>query len=83
MIEATLADLRKSASFFKTTQVVHIVNGRKKEGIGYFVPNALKDKFEIFLEELEKEKKRKLLQRIAKASAKDSIGDGTVDDGIR
>ncbi len=82
MIEATLADLRKSSSFFKTTQVVHIVNGRKKEDIGYFVPTIFKEKFEIFLTELEKDKKRKLLQRVAKASVKDSIGDGAIDDGI-
>ena len=83
MIEATLADLRQSASFFKTKEVVHIVNGRKKEAIGYFVPNIFKDKFESFLLELEKEKKRKLLHRVAKASAKDGVGDGAVDDGIR
>lgn len=82
MIEATLADLRKSSIFFKTTQVVHIVNGRKKEDIGYFVPNILKEKFEKFLVELEKEKKRELLKRVAKASAKDSVGDGAIDDGI-
>ena len=83
MIEATLADLRQSASFFKTKEVVHIVNGRKKEAIGYFVPNIFKDKFESFLLELEKEKRRKLLHRVAKASAKDGVGDGAVDDGIR
>ena len=82
MIEATLADLRQSASFFKTTQVVHIVNGRKKEEIGYFVPTIFKDKFESFVLELEKEKKRQLLQRVAKASAKDFVGDGAIDDGI-
>ena len=82
MIEATLADLRQSASFFKTTQVIHIVNGRKKEDIGYFVPTIFKEKFETFLAELEKEKKRKLLHRIAKASALDLVGDGAVDDGI-
>lgn len=83
MIEATLADLRQSASFFKTKEVVHIVNGRKKEDIGYFVPNVLKDKFESFLQELEKDKKRKLLQRVAKASYKDIVGDGAVDDGVK
>jgi len=82
MIEATLADLRQSASFFKTTQVVHIVNGRKKENIGYFVPNIFKEKFEKFLMELEKDKKRKLLHRIAKVSALNSLGNGAVDDGI-
>ena len=83
MIEATLADLRNSSTFFKTNQVVYIVNGRKREGMGYFVPNALKDKFEIFLEALEREEKRKLLKRVANAGAKDIIGDGTVDDGIK
>ena len=82
MIEATLADLRQSASFFKTTQIVHIVNGRKKEDIGYFIPNIFKDKFESFLMELEKDKKRKLLHRIAKASAIDTIEEGAINDGI-
>ena len=59
MIEATLADLRKSSTFFKTNQVIHIINGRKKEEIGYFVPNFLKDKFEVFMRDLEKEEKIK------------------------
>jgi len=53
------------------------------EDIGYFVPNIFKDKFESFLLELEKEKRRELLHRVAKASAKDEVGDGAVDDGIR
>ena len=83
MIEATLADLRQSSSFFKTKEVIHIVNGRKKEDIGYFIPNILKDKFQDFLLDLEKTEKRKLLQRVAKASAKDSVDDGAVDDGIK
>ena len=82
MIEATLADLRQSSTFFKTTEVVHIINGRKKEPIGYFIPHIFKDKFESFIMELEKDKKRKLLQRVAKASAKDAVGDGAVDDSI-
>jgi hypothetical protein len=82
MIKATLADLRQSSSFFQTTQVIQIVNGRKKEAIGYFVPNIFKDKFEKFLMELEKEKKKKLLQRVANASKKDPIGDGASNDGI-
>ncbi len=83
MIEATLADLRQSSSFFKTTEVVHIVNARKKEDIGYFIPYILKDKFKVFLHELEKEEKRKLLKRVAKASNMDIVGDGAVGDGIK
>ncbi len=83
MIKATLADLRQSSSFFETNQIVHIINGRKKEDIGYFVPNVFKQEFEGFLKKLEKKKKRELLHRVAKASAMDAIGDGAVDDAIR
>jgi len=83
MIEATLSELRKSSTFFKTNEVIHIVNGRKKEDIGYFVPNGLKNQFESFLLEVEKNNKRNLLKRVAKASAKDVIGDGAINDGVK
>ena len=83
MIQATLADLRQSSSFFKTTEVVHIVNGRKKEDIGYFIPTILKDEFESFLVGVERAKKRNLLKRVAEARARDSVGDGAIDDEIK
>jgi Mg/Co/Ni transporter MgtE len=83
MTIATLTDLRQSSSFFKTNEVVQIVNGRKKEQIGYFVPIALKDTFEKFLIKLKREQRRKLLKRVALASKKDIVGDGAVDDGIK
>jgi Mg/Co/Ni transporter MgtE len=83
MTIATLTDLRQSSSFFKTNEVVQIVNGRKKEQIGYFVPIALKDTFERFLIKLKREQRRKLLERVALASKKDIVGDGAVDDGIK
>lgn len=83
MTIATLTDLRQSSSFFKTNEVVQIVNGRKKEQIGYFVPIALKDTFERFLIKLKREQRRKLLKRVALASKKDIVGDGAVDDGIK
>lgn len=82
MTEATLEDFRNSSSFSKTKDVIRIVNGKKEEDIGYFVPNYLKDKFESFLVEMKKSEKRKLLKRVAKASAKDDIGDGAIADGI-
>jgi len=83
MTIATLADLRQSSTFFKTNEIVQIVNGRKKEQIGYFVPIALKDTFENFLIKLKKEQRLKLLKRVVSASRKDIVGDGAVDDGIR
>jgi hypothetical protein len=83
MIKATLADLRQSSSFFKTDEIIEIINGRKKEQIGYFVPISLQEVFEDFLIKIKKEQKRKLLKRVANASRKDIVGDGAVDDGIK
>lgn len=83
MLEATLADLRKSSSFFKTKEVVHIVNGRKKQEVGYFVPISLKNKFTLFLEEVERDEKIKLLKKVALASEQQPINDGAVNDEIR
>ena len=83
MIKATLADLRQSSTFFKTDEIIEIINGRKKEQIGYFVPISLQEVFEDFLIKIKKEQKHRLLKRIAHASRKDIIGDGAVDDGIR
>ena len=82
MHSITLATLRNSADFFNIDEVVSIVNGRKKEEIGYFVPKSLKKEFEKFTNELEKKRKIEKLKRIAKADALDPIGDETCGDGI-
>ena len=82
MIEATLADMRKSTDFFATEEIIHILDGRKKEEIGYFVPKSLKDEFNVFIEKVEKKRKLALLKRVAEAQKKDRIGDGAVDDGL-
>lgn len=83
MIEATLANLRKSADFFDTDQVINIVDGRKKQDIGYFVPKMFKKEFETFLKDLEKRKKIAILKKVASAQKKDPIEEGSVDDGIK
>jgi len=82
MLEATLADLRKSSFFFEHDEIVHIINGRKKEEIGYFVPKSYKKEFLRFLEKVEKKRKKAVLERVALAARKDRIGDGAVGDGI-
>ena len=82
MISMTLSSLRNSTNFFDINDIAKIVNGRKKEELGYFVPKIYKKEFIKFLEELDKSKKRKLLKRVAQASKQDPIGDGGVDDGI-
>jgi len=82
MHSITLATLRNSSDFFDIDDIVAIVNGRKKEEVGYFVPKSLKKEFEKFTLELERKRKIEKLKRIAKASKKDIIGDGAVSDGV-
>jgi len=82
MINMTLSSMRNSSSFFDIDDIALIVNGRKKEEIGYFVPKIFKEDFEKFLKEVQKRKKQQLLKRVAEASKKDVIGDGAVSDGI-
>ena len=83
MISMTLSNLRNSTNFFKIDDIATIVNGRKKETIGYFIPTIFKEEFDTFTKELEKNKKQKLLKKVLNASRKDIIGDGAVDDGIK
>ena len=82
MINMTLSSLRNTTNFFDIDDVATIINGRKKEEIGYFVPKIFKEEFEKFSIELQKKRKRELLQRVLKASRKDIIEDGAVSDGI-
>jgi hypothetical protein len=82
MTSITLASLRDSETFFKLDDIATIVNGRKKEEVGYFVPINFKKEFEDFTKELEKKKKIEKLKRIAKAYKEDPIGDGVVGDGL-
>ena len=82
MIETTLSKLRSSSDFFKTSEIIHLLDGRKKEEIGFFVPLALKNEFQKFIEKIEKKKKILLLKRIVKAQKKDPIEEGCINDGI-
>ena len=82
MIEATMADMRKSIDFFSKNEIIHLFNGRKKEEVGFFVPKVFKDEFYKFVNNLEKKQKIELLKRVAKAQQKDPIEEGGSDDGI-
>ncbi len=82
MREATLANMRNSSDFFKTDEIIHILDGRKKEDIGFFVPQVFKEEFKKFAAMIEKKKKLALLSRVAKAQEKDPITEGGVNDGI-
>jgi len=82
MIDATLANMRNSKDFFKTDEIIHIFDGRKKEDIGFFVPKIFEDEFKKFIEKIEKKKKLSLLKRVAEAQGKDPIAEGSIGDGI-
>ena len=82
MIDITVADFRKSGEAMRGDEVIRLLDGRKKESIGYFIPTALYGYVKSGVEEAEKSKKAKLLAKIAEAQAKDEIGDGAVSDGL-
>ena len=83
MIEATLANMRNSSDFFRTDNIIKILDGRKKEEIGFFVPQIFKEEFQKFVENIEKKRHLALLDRVSKAQKKDPIEDGSSNDGIR
>ena len=83
MIEATLANMRNSSDFFRTDNIIKILDGRKKEEIGFFVPQIFKEEFQKFVENIEKKRQLALLDRVSKAQKKDPIEDGSSNDGIR
>jgi len=82
MIDITVADFRKSGEAIRGDEVIRLLDGRKKESIGYFIPTALYGYVKGAIEEAEKSKKAKLLAKIAKAQSKDEIGDSAIDEGI-
>ena len=83
MIEATLANMRNSSDFFRTDNIIKILDGRKKEEIGFFVPQIFKEEFQKFVENIEKKRRLTLLDRVSKAQKKDPIEEGSSDDGIK
>ncbi len=83
MIEATLANMRNSSDFFKTDNIIKILDGRKKEEIGFFVPQIFKEEFQKFVESIEKKRRLALLNRISNAQKQDPIEEGSSDDGIK
>ena len=82
MIEAKLSDFRNPSFFINQTDVVHIVDSRKKKEIGFFIPTSLKESFTDYLQQQELRKKQTLLNRIVLAQRSDPIEDSGVGDGI-
>lgn len=82
MLEMPLVSLRKSSELKDIKEVVHVVDGRKKTDVGYFIPKALGGNFEKYLAHLEHESKIKKLKRVAEAQRKDPIDEGGIEDGL-
>jgi hypothetical protein len=81
-LEAKLSDFRNSSFFTDQTDVIHIVDDRKKKEIGFFIPASLKDSFSIYRQQEETRKKLSLLKKIALAQKADPIDDDSVGNGI-
>lgn len=82
MLDISVADFRKSGEAMRGDEVIRLLDGRKKESIGYFIPTALYGYVKSAIEEAERNKKSKLLSKIAKAQSKDPIGDEAADEGL-
>jgi predicted DNA-binding protein (UPF0278 family) len=55
MIEATLAEIRKPETLYSYhDEIVHIIDGRKKEEVGFFVPKSMAKEFQAFIDNIEK-----------------------------
>lgn len=63
-------------------EVIRLLDGRKKESIGYFIPTALYGYVKNGVEEAERSRKSKLLAKIAAAQGADPIGDEAVGEGL-
>lgn len=83
MIEATLADLRSPNQLQQWHDVVHLVDARKKNPVGYFVPVELTEEFLPFLQAFDQKRRIALLQRVAAAQNADPIEEGASADGIK
>ena len=83
MVDIGIAELSKNPAILdKLDSIAAIVNKKNKEIKGYFIPKSYDEYLKSLIEEMEMSKKIELLKRVAKASKKDVIGDGTVADGI-
>ena len=65
--------------FFENGEIVRIVNNKKHKSLGFFVLSCYEEEFNLFLKELEKKRKKRLLEKISKAQKLDPVED-IVDD---
>ncbi len=65
--------MRNSSDFFRTDSIIKILDGRKKEEIGFCVPQIFKEEFQKFVDTIEKKRRLTLLNRVSKAQKKDPI----------
>ncbi|MGE4294513.1 MAG: hypothetical protein AB7E49_02290 [Campylobacterales bacterium] len=82
MIETTIAELRSRSELFRSNEVIHLHDGRKREPIGYFVPERYAGLIEEAVATVERERRLGLLKRVAAAQAKDPIEEGGAGDGL-
>jgi hypothetical protein len=84
MLEHSIISIQNNPSLFKTTDISKIVDKRKKQNIGYFVPVKYDSLIIDLIEKINKEKKITKLQMLQKFQEQEEIEflELGIDDGV-
>jgi len=84
MVEVSISEISKHPKILdELDEIAKVVNKKDKKIRGVFIPaSMMSDELERYIKAIERQRKRELLKRIAKAQREDRIGDGTVGDGL-
>ncbi len=66
-MKVSVSELQKRPSLLKSEEILEVVDRRSDEEVGIFVPKRYKDLFERLKIELEKSRKKEVLQKIKEA----------------
>lgn len=81
MLEYGVSTLQNKPSLFKTMDISKIVDKKRKQNLGYFVPNKYEKLIKKTIESIEKQKKINKLRAIKQHNDLEFIELG-IDDGI-
>jgi len=73
MINIKLSEIRNPSILNHQKEVLQIVDGRKNQSMGYFIPKHLMSEFKAFFDQIEKKKKHQLLTKVAAAQKEQTI----------
>ena len=79
-MKVSVSELQKRPSLLKSEEILEVVDKRSDEEVGIFVPKKYRELFERVKIELEKSRKKQVLQKIKEAEDmsdwEEVVGDG-------